>query len=640
MNIPGPGRFQTYFGTTLFVLAVFLLGAIGVRANTPDQVIPSWEPDVRANSDDSGWSQHEPHLAISRVNPYVMVAVAKDYRRINTKEVWIYVSQDGGKSWPLNKQLRVPGLPSDIDEQSDPVVVARDDGRFYVVCLGVGSNGSHGLFITWSDDDGDSWQDAVSITYNETPGSLDDKEWLAIDNNPLSPHYHHMYAAWSDPYGLGVLFSRSIDGGLTWSPYLDIHPGASTEYAYPVVAPDGDLYLFYMHGWGYCADGWIRYVRSSDGGQTFSAPQAVVETHQPCSPIHGVSGYDQWRFFSIIAAIADPNDPDSLWVAWTDDYNISNGQTDVLYVRTTDGGGTWSAADRLSHDTPGTGRDHITPVLAISADSRLHAFWLDRRDDPANHLFHGYHSSTTDGGLTWEPDSRVSDEAFDLNTGFPPPSGYNAAGDYWGLDVVGDIVAAAWNTTVRGEQDIYLSRGFMTHTVDLTGQVRDGVTLAPIAGAQVSIALGPMLFTDASGIYTTTLLPGTYTVTAQAAGYISQTVSPLPVLTGTVVQDFDLQPLVCITPSIQAVGVFTDNLTATFSATILGTRPISYWWTLDEGVTSTLESPTHVYTDYGVYTITLEVMNPCGSDAWLGQVSLVETIRRIYLPVIFRQAER
>ena len=325
-----------------------------------------------------------------------------------------------------------------------------------------------------------------------------------------------------------------------------------------------------MDNWGYCADGWIRYLKSTDGGQTFSGPYSVAATSQPCSPIHGSGGYDQWRFFSIITAAADPNDADNLWAAWTDDNGVNYGKTDVLYVRSTDGGATWSAAQRLSHDDPGAYVDHITPVFAIGADSRLHAFWLDRRDDPLNRLFHGYHTSTADGGLTWEPDSRVSDEAFDLNLYFPPPAGYNAAGDYWGLDVVGvgpqQIVMAAWNTTVESSQDIYVSRGVFTATqvVTLTGQVSDALTLTPLAGAWVALDAGPATTTGAGGFYTLTVAPGVYTVTATADGYLSLTVAALEVLTGTVVQDFALEPLPCPSPVIEAVTVLTANLTATF----------------------------------------------------------------------------
>src|SRR5439155_1015344 len=98
---------------------------------------------------------------------------------------------------------------------------------------------------------------------------------------------------------------------------------------------------------------------------------------------------------------------------------------EVVYSASTDHGTTWSSLARLSHDPTGVVRDHITPMLAVSADGRLHALWLDRRLDPSNLLFQAWYSSSTDGGATWEPDSRVSDApglGFDLDIGLPPGS--------------------------------------------------------------------------------------------------------------------------------------------------------------------------------------------------------------------------
>jgi PKD repeat protein len=554
-----------YNRTHLLILAFSLLAGfvffLGRQENSAAKVqsplvTPAWGEDVRANSDVTNTSQHEPHLAISRTDPNVVVAVAKDYRINNNKEVWIYVSQDGGQTWPAELQRQIPGMPEDIPNQSDPIAMARDDGRIYVVALGHGAG--WGLFITWTDDNGETWQDpSIQITHNNTPCCLDDKEWLAIDNNPASPYYHNMYIAWANG---NILFKRSTDGGLTWSSYINLTPTQYAEYPYPVVAADGSLYVFYMDPWGYCTDGAIYYRKSTDGGVTFSPFQYVVATSQPCSPIHGDGGYDQWRFFSIITAAADPNNPDNLWVAWTDDNNITWGKTDVLYVRTTDGGDSWLPKERLSHDDPGAYVDHITPVFAIGEDSRLHAFWLDRRDDlDNNRLFHGYHTSSIDGGITWEPDSRVSDAPFDLNLFLPPPSGYNAAGDYWGLDVFNNIVMAAWNTTVENSQDIYVDRGFLGEVGILTGVVSDAETSAPIQNAQVEVDSGLSDLTDASGVYTITLPVGVYTATARADDYFSQTVTGVEIITDTITSlDFALQPF-----TATVSGLVSDAMTAT-----------------------------------------------------------------------------
>src|SRR5439155_2325807 len=167
------------------------------------------------------------------------------------------------------------------------------------------------------------------------------------------------------------------------------------------------------------------------------------------------------RSYSIISAAADPTDNNRLYAACTDDRNHNTNGVDVMYSASSDHGTTWGQATRLSHDPTGVVRDHITPMLDVSSDGRLHALWLDRRLDPANRLFQVWYSSSSDGGASWEADSQVSDmpgAGFDINIGLPPGSG-NAAGDYWGLDTAGGKVYAAWNDTRNANQDIYTSVG-------------------------------------------------------------------------------------------------------------------------------------------------------------------------------------
>jgi hypothetical protein len=154
-------------------------------------------------------------------------------------------------------------------------------------------------------------------------------------------------------------------------------------------------------------------------------------------------------------------------VSWTDDRSFNTTGTDVIYVKSTDGGANWSQPVNVAHaagrnECPGC--DNITPMITVGPDGKVHAFWLDRADRPpptGDGWFDSWYSSSTDGGTTWDPAIKVSTEPQNLNVGFPPGSG-NAAGDYWGLDVSGDSVYVAWNDTrLNGQQDILVSRGIM-----------------------------------------------------------------------------------------------------------------------------------------------------------------------------------
>ncbi len=429
---------------------------------------PIFGPNLRANLDGTGAGQHEPSLAVSRVHTNTVIIASKDYRNDNVKQVWIDGSTNGGQTWPV--QLQMPGIPADLNSQSDPVVIARDDGRIYVACVAYREpDRLHaGVYVTWTDDDGATWHDpSVPIFYPEN--QIDDKDWFAIDNSPTSPYYHRMYMMYS-PGADYVVEQHSTDGGLTWSTRQQI-AGARFEYTYPIVASDGTIYNFMMYNWGASNTGTIQFVKSTDGGLTWGARTTVATAYQPDSPIRTI---DDFRFYAILSAAVDPNNG-NLYVAWTDNRSITSNGTDVLYTRSTDNGTIWADPARLSHDQPGLVRDHITPILAVGADSKLHAFWLDRRLDPNNRLFDSWYSSSSDGGETWDPDTRVSTVSQDLNVGLPPNSGL-AAGDYWGLDTALDTVYVAWNDSRTGDQDILVSKGLMYGDETATSTPTSGVS--------------------------------------------------------------------------------------------------------------------------------------------------------------------
>jgi uncharacterized repeat protein (TIGR01451 family) len=78
-------------------------------------------------------------------------------------------------------------------------------------------------------------------------------------------------------------------------------------------------------------------------------------------------------------------------------------------------------------------------------------------------------------------------------------------------------------------------------------------------------------------------------------------------------------------------------LTVVFTNTSSGDYTTSLW-DFGDGITSTLESPTHTYTAAGVYTVTLTVSGPGGSDTE-AKAEYISVKYTVYLPLVLSEAE-
>ena len=78
------------------------------------------------------------------------------------------------------------------------------------------------------------------------------------------------------------------------------------------------------------------------------------------------------------------------------------------------------------------------PRLTVDAQGNVAVIWYDTRRDPNNHLLDVFGTVSTDGGLTFSPNFRITDQSFDADAGdfhrrdrsdellpgrFPRPSG-------------------------------------------------------------------------------------------------------------------------------------------------------------------------------------------------------------------------
>jgi len=96
------------------------------------------------------------------------------------------------------------------------------------------------------------------------------------------------------------------------------------------------------------------------------------------------------------------------------------------------------------------------------------------------------------------------------------------------------------------------------------------------------------------------------------------------------------QVIMAPTASFTHNGPIMLGETAVFTNTSTGTEPLTFLWDFGDGITSTLDSPTHTYTAADIYTVTLEASNTAGSNIAMAEFVVETSDYKIYLPIILK----
>lgn len=302
-------------------------------------------------------------------------------------------STDGGVTWDDRGALGATSF-------GDPSIAYRQaDGNFYFAAL----DSSGGLGIYRSTDDCMSF----SLVTVPTSGG-DDKELMTADNSG-SVHDGNLYLTWTD-FGTGNLaFIRSTDGGVTWSPQIALDPGFGLS-PFPIVAPNGDVYVAWLLQNG--TNLTIRIARSTDGGLTFNNVTDPIVNGVLPQDAAATANCGRTALNGPLRYLPGPqlalSDDGTLHVVYSyDPDGLNTGDViDVFYRRSTDQGTTWGPETRLNDDA--TTNDQYFPTVAARGDI-VHVSFYDRRLDPNNLLQDTFRVVSTDGGLTWGPNERISD---------------------------------------------------------------------------------------------------------------------------------------------------------------------------------------------------------------------------------------
>ncbi|MDP1804721.1 MAG: hypothetical protein Q8K72_06110, partial [Acidimicrobiales bacterium] len=89
---------------------------------------------------------------------------------------------------------------------------------------------------------------------------------------------------------------------------------------------------------------------------------------------------------------------------------------DIVVQRSTDNGVTWSWPLAIDDDPPEMQATGFYPQLSVAPNGRIDVAWQDDRE-VSDFNFNVRYTYSTDGGMTWAPNVRVSDRPVNFNYG-------------------------------------------------------------------------------------------------------------------------------------------------------------------------------------------------------------------------------
>lgn len=383
-------------------------------------------------------SKHNPNETCIAINPENTLEMVVGANKDN-----FYYSNDGGLTWTHGT------LTSSHGVFCDPCVAVDSQGRFYYFHLPLPTF-AEGHMKTdrivcqeLLNKETFDWSDGSSIGMDSE--RMNDKEWAGIDWRN-----DHLYCAWTafDQYGssdpqhrTNILFSKSTDGGSSWSNCLRINEESgdcldednTVEGTVFAFGPNEEIYVSWVGPSG------LIFDRSTDQGLTWLDHDIIV-ADIPGGWDFSIPGVMRCSGFPSLACdLSSGPYHGTLYASWSDRRNGED-DTDVWLCRSTDGGDTWTTPLRVNDDAPGRHQffnwmtvDPVTGIIYVVFYDRRH--YTDNQTDV-------FIAVSRDGGLSFV-NNRISETPF-------TPSDKIFLGDYIHIAAHNNIIRPIW-TRIDGE---------------------------------------------------------------------------------------------------------------------------------------------------------------------------------------------
>jgi len=397
---------------------------------------------------------NEPSISVNPNDPDNIVIAWRQFATVESSSVqggWAY-SQNGGDSWTFPGVLPLTGSLY----RTDPVLDVDSQGTFYYQSLHHGAPGSARTDVFKSTDKGMSWKNPVKAFDG-------DKNWMAVDHTGGNSD-GFIYSVWRSGANPNH-FTRSIDQGVSFETPIKIplDPG----FGRVAVAPNGDVYSVGRTETSHqdsnepnkvIFDDFL-FAKSTNAKDPSVIPSFTTKVlnmgGKAIIPFFGIDSPNQFGGLGDTQLAIDHSQEatrGNIYVATTLDPAGAD-HHDLHFIRSEDGGDTWSAPLRVNDDLPAVNSWQWFPAMDVASNSRIDLVWFDTRNSSDgtkfSELFYAY---SWDAGQTWSENRPVS-LPFNTKIGFP--AGSSKMGDYIDAESGLSGINVAYPATFNGEQDIY-----------------------------------------------------------------------------------------------------------------------------------------------------------------------------------------
>jgi hypothetical protein len=420
----------------------------------------------------------EPQIAVNPKNLKNMVGQWHQDRWSNggARGIAGAYTKTGGQSWidttvPYT-DCATGGLP--YERGSDPWVSFGPDGTAYSSALSFdGSTNRNAVSAATSHDGGKTWVNAQTIVANTTFQFATDKNSTTAD--PVHPGV--AYTVWDNlnaptdqpddsphtvAYSGPAEFSRTVNGGVTWSPeqtiigtgnrqqtignIIVVDPRTDTLYDFTdLIVPPNTPFQ------GVQSNAEVAFATSTDQGATWSAPQVIAPFNSTgvIDPNTGQAA----RTGNILQEVAIDPANGALYVVWQASSNFAKNlkqgagtfDNEVLLTSSTNGGKTWSTPAAIVGPAL---YPVFTPMVAVNSNGTVAVTYYDSRELTSTNTstwpVDYWVTYSTNGAASFGDEQRVSGP-FNLMSAPRAPGFF--LGDYEGLAAVGSSFEALFVQT-------------------------------------------------------------------------------------------------------------------------------------------------------------------------------------------------